>query len=86
VKVYYSERFASKYKKLPREIKLIMRVRQKIFFDNPFDPKLKTHKLTGKLGDYCAFSVNRKYRIIFEFIGKETIRLYSVGTHDIYKN
>lgn len=63
-----------------------MRVRQKIFFNDPLDPKLKTHKLTGKLANYWAFSINRKYRIIFEFIGKETIRLYSVGTHDIYRD
>ena len=85
MKILYSSKFASKYKKLSPEVKLVMRKKQELFFKNPFDPKLKTHKLTGKLKYFWAFSIDNKHRIIFEFLGENVIQLHSVGTHDIYK-
>ncbi|PIU28753.1 type II toxin-antitoxin system mRNA interferase toxin, RelE/StbE family [Candidatus Woesebacteria bacterium CG07_land_8_20_14_0_80_44_9] len=85
MKIYYSSKFASKYRKLPQQVKILMREKQDIFFKNPFDPKLKTHKLAGKLKGFWSFSIDKKYRIRFEFLGKQTIRLHSVGTHNIYR-
>lgn len=86
MKVFYSPRFVSQYKRLPKQLKLEIVEKEKIFFKNPFNPKLKTHKLTGKLNSLWAYSIDRKHRIIFEFVEKNTIQLHSVGTHDIYKN
>lgn len=60
--------------------------KEKIFRKNPHDPRLKTHKLSGRLKDYWAFSVNYKYRIIFSFMEKNEARFYVIGTHEIYKN
>lgn len=86
MKIFYSPKFISQYKKLPKQLKFEVAGREKTFFKNPFDPRLKTHKLTGKLKGLWAYSIDRKHRIIFEFVDKNTIRLHSVGTHDIYKN
>lgn len=86
VKIYYSPKFASQYKKLPREVKLKGRKKERLFLINPFDPRLKTHKLAGSLADYWSFSIDYKYRVIFKFIEKQTVRFHLVGTHDIYKN
>ena len=86
MKVLYSPKFVSQYKKLPKQLKLEVVARERIFFANPFDPRLKTHRLTGKLKGLWAYSIDRKHRIIFEFVDKNTIQLHSVGTHDIYKN
>ena len=52
------------------------------FQKNPFDKKLKTHKLSGSLKGSWAFSINYSYRIIFEFIDDNTILLIDIGTHD----
>lgn len=86
MEIIYSSKFAREYKKLPDNIKDIAEEQEILFRNNPFDPKLKTHKLKGKLDGFLAFSVGYKYRIIFEF-AKEKNRVYfhSVGGHDIYE-
>lgn len=85
MQIYYTSRFASSYKKLPESLKLQAELKEKLFRKNPFDPILKTHKLTGKLKDFWSFSIDRKYRIIFEFIKKNEVVFHIAGTHDIYK-
>jgi len=42
-----SPRFEKHYKKLSKEVKEKAREKEKIFRENPFNPILKTHKLTG---------------------------------------
>lgn len=85
MRIYYSSKFAREYKKLPIKIKKIAEKKEKIFRQNPFEPRLKTHRLTGKLKDFWSFSIDYKYRIIFEIIDEKTIWFHSVGTHNIYK-
>ena len=56
-------------------------------FKNPLNHKaLRVHKLKGKLAMYYSFSVNYKYRIVFEWRGKgkKTAVLLAIGDHDIY--
>ena len=49
--------------------------------EDVFHPALKTHKLHGKLSQSYSCSVNREYRILFEF-DISVIYLISIGTHD----
>lgn len=67
MKIIYGPNFEKKYKKLPVNIKNIAIKQEAIFRKNPFNPKLKTHKLKGKLKEFFSFSIDYKYRIIFEF-------------------
>jgi addiction module RelE/StbE family toxin len=85
MKIIYSTKFAREYRKLPLKIKKLAEKREQIFRKDPFEPSLKTHKLTGKLKEYYSFSINYQYRIIFEFVEKDIIWFHSVGTHEIYK-
>lgn len=85
MKIIYSSKFAKEYKKLPRRIKLSAEKKERIFRKDPFDPRLKTHKLSGKLKDFYSFSIDYQHRIIFEFTNKDVIWYHSVGTHEIYK-
>jgi mRNA-degrading endonuclease YafQ of YafQ-DinJ toxin-antitoxin module len=39
--------------------------------EDAFDPRLKTHKLTGNLKGVCACSAGRDLRILFEFTQRE---------------
>ena len=85
MEIIYSSKFAREYKKLPNNIKDIAEEQESIFRKDPYDPKLKTHKLKGKLSGFLSFSIGYKYRIISEFAkGKNTVYFYSVGDHDIY--
>ena len=85
MKIYYSSKFAKEYKRLPKKVKLSAEEKEIIFRKDPFDKRLKTHKLSGKLKDYYSFSIDYQYRIIFEFAEKSAIWFHSVGTHEIYR-
>ena len=85
MKIYYSGKFAREYKRLPLKIKLIAERKEKLFRKNPFAAELKTHKLTGKLQIFWSFSIDFRYRIIFEYVDKNTAWFLLVGTHEIYR-
>lgn len=84
MKISYSSKFEREYHKLPLSVKRAAEEKEKLFRVDPFDAQLKTHKLNGKLKDFWSFSIDNKYRIIFEFVGKHNIWFHSVGTHAIY--
>ena len=83
--IEYSPKFERLYKKLPEDIKILAVEQEKIFRKNPFDSKLKVHKLSGPLRNYWAFWIDYKYRIIFSFLDSKTARFYIVGDHSIYQ-
>ena len=85
MKIIYSTKFAKEYKRLPLKVKKLAEKKEIIFRKDPFEPSLKTHKLTGKLKEYYSFSIDYQYRIIFEFAKKDVIWFHLVGTHEVYK-
>lgn len=86
MKIFYSSKFSREYKKLSKKIRSLAEQRERIFRNNPFDARLKTHRLSGKLKKFLSFSVDHKYRIVFSRAGKDTIRFHSIGTHRVYHN
>ncbi len=54
----------------------------KLFEKDPFNPVLRTHKLSGILKGYWAFSVDKDLRVIFKFINSDKVLLIDIGTHD----
>ena len=59
----------------------------RLLAEEPFTPRLATHKLKGKLSDSWACTVTYDLRIIFDFVkdgeeGTEAIFLLEIGTHD----
>ena len=55
--------------------------RVELFKSNPFDPKLRTHKLSGKLKDLWSFSIEYDLRVIFSFADQERIIFVDIGSH-----
>jgi mRNA-degrading endonuclease YafQ of YafQ-DinJ toxin-antitoxin module len=59
----------------------------KLLQQDPFLPKLKTHKLKGILEGNWACSVDYDLRIVFDFVKNQVtdeteILLINIGTHD----
>jgi mRNA-degrading endonuclease YafQ of YafQ-DinJ toxin-antitoxin module len=52
------------------------------FKANPFDPSLKTHKLSGKFKEYWSFSVEYDQRVLFYFNKDENAVFVDIGSHD----
>lgn len=83
MKIFYHPTFKKTYFELSGEIKKKAEKREEAFRKNPLNPQLKTHKLHGKLSHLWSFSVDLKYRIIFEWDGQDIIFL-EIGDHSLY--
>jgi addiction module RelE/StbE family toxin len=81
-----SRNFEKKLKKFIKknpELKIILKEKLKILQENPFDPRLRTHKLSGNLKDFYSFWLTYEYRIVIKIYPKEKlIEFYAIGTHD----
>lgn len=51
--------------------------------EDPFEPSLRLHNLTGRLAGKQTVSVTYTYRIVLcvEIVGREIV-LHNIGTHD----
>lgn len=85
MEIIYSPQFARDYRRLPETTRRKAEEKEKIFRVNPFDNRLKTHKLSGRLADCFAFSIDYRYRIIFEFLDGKKLIFHAIGDHSIYK-
>ncbi len=85
IKITWDQGFKRVYKKKVKnndEQKKKFWHAMKLFSKNPFNPRLRTHKLTGKLEGLWAFSYSYDCRVIFKFIKKDEVLLIDLGSHD----
>jgi len=59
--------------------------KEEIFRENPFNPILKTHKLSGKDKECWAFWIDYRYRIKYIFLSDNKVLFFNIGTHKIYE-
>ena len=85
ITIHITSRFERSYRKLPERIQTDAKRKESIFRQNPFDPRLKTHKLHGAEREAWAFSITRRYRIKFLFLEGGSALFLDIGTHDIYE-
>ena len=76
-----SPRFLRSLYKLPKNVIDLTKEKLEIFFADPWEPALKTHKLHGTLENHWSFSVNYEYRAIFRH-QNGGILLIDIGLHD----
>lgn len=57
------------------------RERVTIFQEDPFDPKLRTHRLSGPLKGLWSFSIDYDVRVVFSFLAPERVLFVDIGTH-----
>ena len=75
--------FTRQYKRAPSEIQELAEAQERIFRTDAFDPRLRTHKLSGRLKDLWTFSVTRDIRIVFEFLEADEVLFHSIGRHEV---
>lgn len=85
MKIDRSTRFKRSYKKLPDKVRNDFDKKILVFFEDPFERSLKTHKLSGKLDTYYSFCLKGGFRVLFEFDEDKSVLLVNIGDHDEYK-
>lgn len=56
--------------------------RIEIFRNNPHDPRLRTHKLSGAMRGWWSFSIEYDLRVVFSFAEPNRAFFTDIGTHD----
>ncbi len=83
--IFYSSHFLRSLKKLPKNVKEEVSEREAMFRKNCFDPRLKTHKLSGHLKEFWSFSLTTSFRVMFAIKDDGIVSFMDVGDHDIYR-
>ncbi len=86
MEVSFSDSFKKAYRKRVKATDAESLFWQKLdlFISDPFESKLKTHRLSGKLKDLWSFSLDYNLRVIFYFTKDKPKKavLIDIGTHD----
>jgi len=76
----FERRLRSFLKKHPDLLEMIQD-RLNLLMADPFNPELKTHRLSGKLKDEWAARLTYEYRILF-MLKENKIFLTNIGSHE----
>jgi len=85
IRVLASPAFKKTFKKMIKanpDLRDRFQARLLLFVNDPFDPILRTHKLSGKLSEYWSFRVTHDLRVVFAFEGSDLAILVDFGSHD----
>ena len=82
MKIVYSPKFLRSFEKLARDIQEDFRLKESLFREDPFAPRLKTHKLKGR--NEWSFLITYHIRVIFIF-QKDRALFVNIGYHSIYR-
>ncbi len=84
--VAYTPAFVRRYKKLSRALKDEVKEHIDLFRDPKNHESLRVHKLSGPLKKFHSFSVNYRYRIIFEYsTNGKSAWLHDIDDHEVYE-
>ena len=82
----FSSQFLKSSEKLDNKIKPKLKLSLDVLSENPFDARLQTKSLSGKLSGQYSFRLGKDYRVVFRFYPDSTIFLLKVGNRkDIYR-
>jgi addiction module RelE/StbE family toxin len=76
-----SKRFEKDFIKLPKPVKKKVLVVLQKFVDDPFDPSLRNHPLSGKWHNHYSINVTGDVRAVYVSIENDTVHFVAVGSH-----
>ena len=84
ITVGFMPEFFRSLKKLTPQLQELAFERIELFRERGNHRRLKVHKLHGKYQGFYGFSIDGKYRIMFEWISGTEARLHTAGDHSMY--
>lgn len=90
LKIERSSNFDRTFEKITlhdKSFRLMVESEIKLFRKNPNDTRLKNHALRRKMKGKYAFKITDDIRIVYQKIGKNTVRFLAIGGHiEVYGN
>ena len=85
MEIAYKPTFLRQFKKLPKQLQEEAKQKIELFRDVRSHRQLRVHKLGGDLEGLWSFSINYRYRIVFEWEKKgESVVCLGIGDHSLY--
>lgn len=82
-----SRNYDKKSAKLDKKVRRALLNRLGLFISSPFHPLLNNHELSGVRRNQRSINITGDWRLIFEQVDGETVRLLDVDTHhNLYGN
>lgn len=86
MEIFLHKNFVRKYAKLRQGEKEKFKERRNLFLQDPFNPLLNNHALTGKYSGSRSVNVTGDLRAVFDIVGKNSILFIDIDTHsNLYK-
>lgn len=84
-RIEFTDFFNKQRKAAPSAIKVAFRETLALFLEDPNNPYLRNHPLTGKLAGYISIDVTDDWRALFKETqtgGQKVITFHKIGTHE----
>lgn len=86
IRIVYAPRFLKSAKRKPNNIQRTLANHLSLLQKNPFHPRLHTKRLSGSLAGFLSFRVSRDWRVVFQFLDAQTVKLLRAADRkDIYR-
>ncbi len=76
-----SKKFVKSFKKKDVKIQQQIKIKIRILKEDSLNPILNNHKLKGEYAGFNSINITGDYRLIFEYIDKDTVLLIDIDTH-----
>lgn len=84
MRIIFAPTFLRQLKRLPKALQEEAVEAIESFRDPDNHVRLKVHKLHGRFIKYYSFSVNYRFRIIFEHAPSDIVHVLAIGDHDAF--
>lgn len=79
--IHFHKRFQKQFAKLPQKVKIQAKKRLVVFAQDPLDPILRVHALSGSYKGSFSIDVTGDYRAIYNLVDDQTTLFTHIGTH-----
>lgn len=83
--IIFAPVFLRQLKRLPKALQEEAIEAIESFQDTNQYIRLKVHKLHGRFAKQYAFSVNYRFRIVFEYGSADIVHFLAIGDHEVYR-
>ena len=86
MQIFLHNNFFKKYARLRQGEKEKFKERRDIFLEDPYNPLLNNHALTGKYTGARSINITGDLRVIYDIINKDSVLFIDIDSHsNLYK-
>lgn len=81
MRIEYTKKFLKQYYKLTPKLQMKFEERLKLWLDEPYNPQLHLHMLTGEYAGMYSINITGDIRALYEKINDTYVIYGFIGTH-----